>query len=388
MGKVIFLTGAPLPSSLIWEEETLCAPLQPFFVEKSDPIAAQISTAETLAPSWRFLPIEQSHLPTGLTQASRPTWPFGDYSENASETTFLSTADLSSISTDCNENQSRESSQSDAERTGEILSQYYAHSFAIHDELPSSQIIGAASDDSTSFATDLEEISIAYPRSDPETKLALSRLSSAHLSDLKETPNASYLRSITPQTITVNLVVGIISISAPRAICPRRGGRPVELVEMIVGDETRAGFGFNIWLPAPSPQTSINNGNNSNNPADGDLRAQTRQLRPQDVILARTIALSSFKGKVYGQSLRRGMTTLDLLYRNVIGGDEKPGAFRAHELAEGAVGDGQVRKVRDVRDWVMRFVGGGREVGTVRRVSGVWGRGEMGLELLPADTPR
>ena len=356
-GGVIFLTGAPLPSSLKWTDEELCAPLQPAFIERVPGELIGISTIDDKAPSWRSLPLEKPHLPTGLTQLSREHLSFDDFGHN-NETSFLSTTELSFASTDPDDNPSERSQVFDSNKE-DVFSQYYEHSFALHETIPSSQIIGADSSDN-SFTTELGYSSVFLsPSSQPHAEdqlLVRSRLTSSHLADLKDMPNAAYLRSITPQTITVNLVVGIISISQPRTIKTRKTGQSVDLVEMLVGDDTKAGFGINIWLLAP-PSSRHQNGTHAAQQKDTDLRAQTMHLRPQDVILAKTVALSSFRGKVYGQSLRRGMTTLDLLYRNVIDGDDARGAFCAAELDTANSESPQIRKVRDVKDWVMRFVG-------------------------------
>lgn len=374
--KVIFLTGAPLPSSLQWTEEELCAPLQPGFVERK-PVE---STADK-APSWRSIPLERPHLPTGLTQTSQEDLDFEDYGLPAGETAFFSPTELSFIS-DPSECPSEQSQVSNSAKE-DLYTQYYEQSFAIHENIPSSQIVGAESLDESS-TTEPEDFSTAFSASSPSypaDQLARSRLISSHLSQLKDMPNAAYLQSITPQTMTVNLVVGVISISQPRTITTRKGGRSIELVEMLVGDDSKAGFGINIWLP-PSQE--------SNHPAlqGGDFRTQTVKLRPQDVILARNVALGSFRGKVYGQSLRRGMTTLDLLYRNVVDGHDAPGAYRAGELERGAVDEPQVRKVRDVKGWVIRFVGGNTGALPVGRVSESRLANGNQMQALPNDTPQ
>ena len=316
------------------------------------------------------------------------------------ETSFLSTTELSFIilSPDGNRSEHSQVSDSDAE---DVSTQYYEQSFAIHENLPSSQIVGAESLDEF-FTTEPEEdcstsFSASSP-SHPEAQLARSRLTSTHLSQLKDIPNAAHLSSITPQTITVNLVVGIISISQPRTIKTRKGGRTIDLVEILVGDDTKAGFGINIWLlPVPSQES-----NSSRHAAlhqnDENLRPQTLHLRPQDVVLAKTIALTSFRGKVYGQSLRKGMTTLDLLYRNPLDGDDARGAYGPAELDQAAAIDDdepqQVRRVRDVKDWVMRFVGAANPGALPPRgrvssseshsVGGEW----KPMQALPDDTPR
>lgn len=404
-GRVIFLTGAPLPSSLRWTDEELCAPLQPCFMEREAGEFAEISTIGDKAPSWRSLPLEKPHLPTGLTQLSREYLSFDDFSHNKDETSFLSTTELSFASTDPDGNPSERSQVSDSDKE-DVFTQYYEHSFALHETIPSSQIVGADSSDA-SFTTDPEAFSVFLsPTSQPHAEdqlLTHTRLTSSHLADLKDMPNAAYLRSITPQTMTVNLVVGIISISQPRNIRTRKTGQSIDLVELLVGDDTKAGFGINIWLLVPPPPSSSppprrhhQNGTHAAQHHDNnDLRTQTTHLRPQDVILAKTVALSSFGGKVYGQSLRRGMTTLDLLYRNVIiDGDEADAARGAFSAAELDTANGecpaQMRKVRNVKDWVMRFVGavpeGKMSKSRIAKNRDGYERNQM--QALPNDTPQ
>ena len=79
----------------------------------------------------------------------------------------------------------------------------------------------------------------------------------------------------------------------------------MELIEVLAGDEIKSGFTVNFWLSSPQS-------------ADGDTRSVLSGLRPQDVVLMRNVALSSFRGMVYGQSLRKEMTKVHLLYRDRI----------------------------------------------------------------------
>lgn len=379
--RVSFLTGAPLPSSLKWTEADLSANLLPCFLESNACDGFNKSIADGVAPSWRSLPFDQPHLPTGLTQASRADELFEPNRFNACETSFLTTTYLSFDSADDKTYHIPHSPSSPNEE--EVLTQYYEHSFAVHDEVPSSQIVGAESTVEGSFLTESDDFATSFADSDLEADQQAARfnLASGILSDLKELPNATFLRSISPQTMTVNLVVGIISISQPRIIKTRKGGRLVELVEMLVGDETRAGFGINVWLPHLQESDNMNR--------EGDLRSSILRLRLQDIVLAKNVALSSFRGKVYGQSLRRGMTTVDLLYRNLIDGDDKRGAFRAGDLESEALTDAKVHKVERVKEWVMKFVGANTTAtGTVRsKFPKVPSVSKRTLEVLPADTP-
>ncbi|QDS74759.1 hypothetical protein FKW77_001364 [Venturia effusa] len=113
--------------------------------------------------------------------------------------------------------------------------------------------------------------------------------------DLKRLPNASYINQIAPQTITVNLVAAVVSSAPPKSIQTRQAGRKMDLVEMIVADETRAGFQISFWLHA-----------------DPEKKDQTRKTlqesKPKDLVLLKNVALCVWNGTVFGQSLRKGWT--------------------------------------------------------------------------------
>lgn len=349
--KTIFLTGAPLSSSLQWDDCFLSAPLQGCFA--ADPKLSEFSlssSAET-GPAWRSLPFEREHLPTGFTQIAKAEKVVGDHGDFANETSFLVARDLSFISEASGENSNKESS-SPPPPDEDLLTQFYEHSFAIHEDITSPRALDYESSYETSNSTSFEDSYIPSQLNDASSagkNLTKSRLSSTSITDLERVPKADYLEAITPQTMTVNLVLGIISIPQPRVIKARRSGKTLGLVEMLVGDETKAGFGISIWFSDPG----------NPNEKESDLQSEVARLRPQDIVLARNIALSSFNGKVYGQSLRRDTTTLNLLYRNKVDATDKAGAFGARELQDSGSGNVQVCKLKRVRQWVMDFVGAG-----------------------------
>lgn len=347
--KIIFLTGAPLSSSLQWDDCVLSAPLQGCFAANPKQSEIGLSAAET-GPTWRSLPFERQHLPTGFTQPTKAEEVGGDHEDYANETSFLAATDLSFISATSGESPGQGSLSSPQEE--DLLTQFYEHSFAIHEDITSSQALDYESMNETSNTTSFEDSYMGSQlnrASSPRKNLTRSRLSSNYLTDLARIPNVNYLEGITPQTMTVNLVLGIISIPQPRLIKARRGGQILELVEMLVGDETKAGFGISIWFSNPQ----------NHNEKESDLQSEVARLRPQDIVLARNVALSSFKGKVYGQSLRRDTTTLDLLYRNKVDATDKGGAFGARELQDSESSNARVSKVKRVRQWVIDFVGAG-----------------------------
>ncbi|KAL8636093.1 MAG: hypothetical protein Q9228_006474 [Teloschistes exilis] len=361
--KLLIYTGAPLSKSLQWQEEHLVAPLQPSFSDIYPDHHPIVSSSLDQTPNWRSLPLYKPHLPTGLTQATnpdfRPAFPSQNIqNDDVPPSTRQSESHIDETSyADISENYTDEDEES----------QYYEHSFAIHEDIPSSQVLPPStatppsqSQSSTSFistsygSSDIESTSYSIlsttlvPHDDPLNRIAVT--------DLKDLPNAQYLRRIEPQTMTVNLLVGLIAIPAPRIIRTRRDNSVVELVEMIVGDETKAGVGVNIWLPHSNAQA------HPREKANDALRGQVEGLRPTDIVLMRNVALTSFRDRVYGQSLRRGMTKIELVHRlNVMGGNDSKGLFGAKEL-ERAEGKG-AEKVKRVRGWCLDFVGGGRSDG-------------------------
>lgn len=348
--------GAPEASSLDWQEAGL---LDSF----SDPIArfagldnrhtnqdvAPITPGPTSAssthPSWRSLSLERQHLTTRLTQSFDRYHLFTGISQgkNSQGASFFVASQINSFIEEQSQAPIQESHASSLESAEEVLSQFYEESYARHEDIQSSQI-APASDIGTSYTSD--EFSSSSFDSHLRPLGATKDIPVAgHLSNLKDLPNAVYLNSIYPQTMTVNLIVGIISIPEPRIIKTRRGA-PVELIEVLVGDETRSGFGVNFWLS--SSQT-----------AQGDMRSVLSRLRPRDVVLMRNVALSSFRGKVYGQSLRKEMTKVHLLYRNRVDKSDVGGCYSVADLAVRDHTPPQVEKTRRVREWVLKFVGVG-----------------------------
>lgn len=185
----------------------------------------------------------------------------------------------------------------------------------------------ATSDESSSFTTaaSADQTSLAS-HADPPVPL--------HLSDLEDVPPASHVLSVVPQTITINLVVGIMSIAQPRTVTTR-WRQTLSLVEVLVGDDTASGFAVTFWL-------------------DGcGLSPAVERLRRQDVVLMQNVALHVFRGKVYGQSLRKGLTKLDILWRG-----DGTGYYSSKCLSKDpSSGHPQRRKVALVMNWVLKFVG-------------------------------
>ena len=340
---VKFLTGAPENKSLQWDVSDLTVPLLPSFTSERLEQARGTPPVSHPGPVWRAIVLQQHHLVTKVPDVAGYQYfqpQDNDTIYHSDETSFLDTRNLSFVSSTTSEHEAHT-----AEEVATILTHFYEHSFAVHQDVLSSQIIGVQSSDDASFLTVSSELSTpSVDATEHGLNIAKHIPSSVGLTNLRDIPNAAYLRSINPQTMTVNLIFGIISVPLPRLINTRRGRR-VELIEMIVADETKAGFGINLWLPPTEVQMQ-------------GLGPIAATLRPQDIILARNVALSVFRNNVYGQSLRRDLTKLDLLYRNVVDKLDNKGAYSTEDLGNAVLKDPQITKVRKVREWIMQFVGG------------------------------
>jgi hypothetical protein len=367
--RLILFAGAPDASTLNWDERDLLDkfsdPIIRFAQLEADQevIPATPTPTSSVRPAWRSLPLERKHLATGHSQDH------GWQKEKQGAQFFAASYVDSFMEELSSQVPVGDSYKSSLESVEQVLSQFYEESYAVHQDIPSSQIAAVTQSESsyitegTSFNTteSFDSITRSFGRA-KDVPVA------GHLSNLKDIPNAVYLNSIQPQTMTVNLIVGIISMPSPRAIKTRRGA-DVELIEMLVGDDTKSGFGINFWLSS------------SSQPTDSDMKAVLNGLRPQDVVLVRNVALSSFRGKVYGQSLRKDMTKVHLLYRNRLDKTDDGGCYSAADLMAGKVAHPQVEKTRRVREWVTKFVG----TGTGQRI----GKGkafESVKEVLPPDT--
>ncbi|KAH8776469.1 hypothetical protein F5883DRAFT_544798 [Diaporthe sp. PMI_573] len=389
MGRpTIILTGAPEADRLDWSSPDLLQAFQDSIAAFAllpqqakhalPPSTASQDRSLLDMPVWRSLSLQRAHVPTGFSQYHD----LNIVNHFPSSADFLTTAGISFDAS------SQGLSQEDAaSHESKLLTEWYEHSLALHDDLASSQLVPRESQDhhgggggggeeassagvtdhsksvsffSTSDEGDTTTVLTADGNDDAtivvRTPLQPGRQRAGvadHLSDLEDIPAARYLQSIQPQTMTVTLITGIISIAAPRTV-ETRFGTTRTLVEVLIGDETKSGFSVTFWLGAADSDGS-----------SGPLAG----LRTQDVVLMRNVALNAFRGKVYGGSLPRGMTAVYLLHRGrkLDAGDDG-GHYSGADLAKaGRRGAKQVHpqleKTRRVRDWVLKFVGGGRPAG-------------------------
>ena len=179
------------------------------------------------------------------------------------------------------------------------------------------------------------------------------------------------LRSPHSQNRTVNLLAAVISASAPRTVQLRRRAGVMTLVELVVGDETAAGFPVTLWLAA-----AVAAGRRGAGPRDGRtardeaLRRAATALRRRDVVVLARMALGMFAGRMYAQSVR-GVSSV---VRVGVGG-----VVRWADVAEW---NGQAEKVRRVEEWAARFLGGVERRGDGR----LGGRRAIVERDLPPDT--
>lgn len=341
--KTIFLMGAPLPGRLDWaNDELLHAPLPPF--QDADSAGEYRSSLQEQSVKWRVL---QPLVPEQVIDHYEAFY-YGPEDPNFLTTRPLVTAD-------------GESSYED----DSALSQFYDHSFAVH-EASQISVSGLPEDDTTQESQTGPE-SLLGPTAATPDKSNVSDISSAlrvtgKLSDLKNIPTARYLQSIAPQTMTVNLIVGIIAVHPPRRVVTRQWKTEYDIIELVVGDETKAGFGVNFWLPPEKVEIDR-------------PRRSLAALRPQDIVLLRTVGLGSFRDRVYGQSLRGGMTKVDFLYRQLVDATDGIPVRSSH--------DDLPQKVRRVRNWVLRFVDTTEGAGGGMKGMSQSQRGDR----LPPDTP-
>ncbi|KAL2162061.1 hypothetical protein VTH06DRAFT_7846 [Thermothelomyces fergusii] len=343
VNKILIFTGAPENCALDWSagglltefEETIArfAGLHP---EHRPPSA----TPTPKHAAWRSLPLANARIGTGLSQhygAISGDEPDESASESGLE--FLDTVTLPLASGD-----------DDSEQVT-TLSQFYEHSMAAHDSFtPSQSILQSAWQETTSFISDHTSSILSGKGSQGgPIKEPLAVRGSDLVSDLKNVPSATYLLRIQPQTFTCNLIIGIISISQPRAVKTRWGATKY-LVELLVGDETKAGFAITYWLP-------------SSNVDDSPLAG----LRVKDIILMQNVAFNVYAKKVYGSSVRRNWTRVHLLYRMKLDSRDPGGYYSTSDLAATGNVHPQLDKTKRVRDWVLNFVGRDTRTNTNRQ---------------------
>ncbi|KAI7357939.1 hypothetical protein KC320_g1384 [Hortaea werneckii] len=432
MTTCILLVGAPELDGLIWDERHLLnwfePPIQRFLGREASLSSTADGDASTLAiPKWRSIPFNLNNSTALHTNRDQETSQQG--------TQFLSFLHDASTTHDASHEQDHLA--------------FLEQSLARLDELESSQITPMLEDETTTtFNSNLDD-SLTGEEGTPDLSNSQgteSRATAATLpqhpqtqqhqpfriigpiSDLRSIPSAAHIDSIFPGTMTLNLLCAVISVSPLRTVQLRRRqragitGNPQhpntasavnyaahpeerELLEVLLGDETRAGFSATFWfLPEPQSDRHFAShtadrrggaaGGGRPNVWDANEDSKHRRwnllsLRPGDVVLIRNLALSVFKGGVYGQSLRgtggkAGLGRGNFTDVRVLEEEESGEGFLS--LLPPSMRGQVLGKLSRVRDWRDGFVGPG-----VRVQDGRGGREDVGgrmreREWLPADT--
>ncbi|ODH47600.1 hypothetical protein GX48_06278 [Paracoccidioides brasiliensis] len=339
--KVITLAGAPRPSTLRWDESELlneCWFCRTSADGRDNPTAATASSVR-----WRAITQHEDRYGFPASEGDE-----GDKIGDGGE--YLQDGDMEFLAPGAIERHTGLQLTMDSEV--EPRSEFYDHSFAVHEVVDSTMLSEMESFHADSnFETTLEEKSIvsAAPPSTQGSSMhhPLPPPLTGPLSEIKDIPNAAHIRSVSPRVIPVNLIGAVITIH-PRKRVRTRWGYETDVVELVVGDETKSGFRITCWLPLKEK---------SCDGAKQDLDKSISGLRPRDIVLFRSVALNSFRGKVYGQSLKGNMTKIDLLHRMPVDSSDMEGLFTCRILGDRR-GDShpQLTKVRRVREWILDFI--------------------------------
>jgi hypothetical protein len=236
-------------------------------------------------------------------------------------------------------------------------------SLLFHDTLVSSQIAGTNANDtvsSSSLLTDSFDVTTADDEeSNPSGGKAslpfLPRLPGrVTLTQLQHLPSPTHLRSIQPQTITVNLLCAVATELERRDVFVRRGSYLMHLHELTVADDTRSGFKISFWL-RPSRSNRVHESHQES------LRDMLDQVSVGDVLLLLNVALTTFRNDVFGQGLNtaitKAKTTMHMLHR----GDASA------SFTQGSLPEELVDRLATVRKWASNYIAPGVSRGHKRR---------------------
>ncbi|RKF77766.1 hypothetical protein GcM1_216006 [Golovinomyces cichoracearum] len=344
--KIIFFTGAPEARSMKWDESDLLSKFQPSIasfcgIEEAE---NELGSATESLPSWRLLPVQPYEVQYNTKIYSQTHNSKGEIFES-SQIGSSFTSSMSSPPQDLHPAPLVEG-LIHPQPLDQVLSQFYEESYVYHENTKSFLSTKIVLTPVSSICSTESNVS-QDTESSPEITLLQQRIPvPSQLTDLKDIPTSAYLDSIYPQTISCNIIVGIISISEARSIKTRRGFN-VELIKILVGDPTKSGFTINFWLPPLLPRKF-----------PGDLRNMLSIVQTHDVILVQNMALSSFQGNVYGQSLKKEVTKIYLLDRN--SGFESISQIVNDVTNHSMESDNQnlqLTKTKQVREWLLEFVG-------------------------------
>ncbi|KAG9690510.1 hypothetical protein KCU95_g6567, partial [Aureobasidium melanogenum] len=369
---VKFLTGAPIATALDWNDEGLLSTLSSALQRHLN--YADLAPPPTPVPTqpvakWRSIPLaanktfhESPVLPRTLPHTNKSALPHAITSLQGDHDDFLD----HSFAFEANLQSSQIAShdhipEDDPEETTTFLTDDSIYSTVLDDY------------DTTVVSVEQSFEGNSGPRSGATYRPV------GPIMSIKAIPTAEYLQRIQPQTMTVNLLVGVISIAPARTVTTRKAGHEMGIIELTVGDETKAGFTISSWHQAQEPQ--------QRHKIEDKSRTVLSSLRPQDVVLIERVALSSFRNAVFGQSLNRRATKNTTEFTVL----HKAHDFRADSAQHSTFPLAVEHKLERVRDWVSSFVGpsGKRKAQSEplpRARSNKKGKSAVIEEFLPADS--
>lgn len=330
--NVLFLAGAPPADSLAWDENRLAtdfrSPVRRFLGdERIDSTHLALTAASYPLAKWRDVPLKYTKESTAMTAGPSPK-------EAAKFASFEGDGGYEHLN-------------------------FLEYSLAVLQSLDSSQIglpDDTALEESTfvtggSFGTFLSTDPSLNTSSDSLASYSSANLGqqfvnfSGQVTDLKRIPNAHHLKAIHPQTMTVNVLASVISIQPTRTVRLRKRNGDMDIVEVLLGDETKAGFTTTFWLTPMDTQVGRPPASNAR---QNGLREILDNLRSGDILLLTHIALAEFNSNVFGQSLSRRITrnnTTVTVVSDGITGLSFP----------------LLAKLKRVREWAENFVGQGKK---------------------------
>jgi hypothetical protein len=197
-GRCILLTGAPDFEQLDWDEKSL---LTNFSIASSSSgtnkeACTPHPTASWQAPVWRSISTTPDRV---IPDHALPQTQFFSFSAQIPDLDLATKQD------------------------------FLEHSIALLDDLVSSQIAPADIDETSllntttfSFASETSILSDVSQISGLNADADLPIPANLSLTDVRQIPSASHILSIAPQTITLNILCAVISVSQPRAVTVRR----------------------------------------------------------------------------------------------------------------------------------------------------------------------
>lgn len=358
--NLLFLTGAPAAESLEWDEIGLAVDFQStlrrFMGDDKDKSAKlDLAIASIPLAKWRDVPLKQKQETAATTKPSpKEAAQFRSF-QDGGEDEHLNFLEYSLAVL-----QNLDSSQigpSDDNIDDTVLEESTYVTAGSLSTVTSSE---------THFQTSSGSVA-SYTSGNLEQQVVNF---SGQVTDLQRIPNARHLRAIHPQTMTVNILASVIAVQPARTVRLRKRQGEMDIIEVLLGDETKAGFTTTFWLVPVESQAGRPPASNAR---QNGLREMLEHLRLGDVLLLTHIALAEFNSNVFGQSLSRrttrNNTTVTVLADGVSG-------LSAPLLA----------KLKRVKHWAGNFVGQGtKHALSQSRVEGTGDR-QLARPVLPPDT--